>query len=165
LFELKKNKSRARRFTLFNSCYNHAVIQKINQVITRRSKRMDKLNKIPVNLSDAGDDLVLHAAMPGAEPENILVTFTAKAIVLDSTARGTLARDKKILRQEWGIGKYHRMLRLPCTVDTMRVNVTYDNGVLTVSMPKGIEMTPREIRVKKLKGPRGQTRGHSGRAG
>jgi HSP20 family protein len=124
---------------------------------------MEKLTKIPVNLTDAGDDLVLHAAMPGAEPENILVTFTDKAIVLDSTARGTVGRDKQVLRQEWGIGKYHRVLRLPFTVDTARTNVTYDNGVLTVSMPKGLEMTPREIRVKKVKGQHGQTRGHSGR--
>ncbi len=124
---------------------------------------MNKSIKIPVNLTDAGDDLVLHAAMPGAEPENILVTFTATAIVLDSTARGTVGSDKQVLRREWGIGKYHRTLRLPFRVDTERVNVTYDNGVLTVSMPKGTEMTPREIRVKKVKGQHGQTRGHSGR--
>ncbi len=124
---------------------------------------MDKLIRIPVNLTDAGDDLVLHAAMPGTEPENILVTFTDKSIMLDSTARGTGGRDKRVLRQEWGIGKYHRVLRLPCAVDTFRANVTYDNGILTVSMPKGPEMRPREIRVKKIKGQRGQTRGHSGR--
>lgn len=124
---------------------------------------MNQLIKIPVNLTDAGNDLVLHAAMPGAEPENILVTFTANAIVLDSTARGTVGIDKQVLRREWGIGKYHRTLRLPFPVDTERVNVTYDNGVLTVSMPKGLEMTPRDIRVKKVKGQRGQTRGHSGR--
>ena len=124
---------------------------------------MDKLTKIPVNLTDAGDDLVLHAAMPGAEPENILITFTTKSIVVDSTARGTVGSDKRVLRREWGIGKYHRTLRLPFAVDTARANVTYDNGVLTVSMPKGLEMTPREIRVKKVKGQHGQTLGHSGR--
>lgn len=123
---------------------------------------MDTLIKIPVNLTDAGDDLVLHAAMPGAEPENILVSFTDKSVVLDSTARGKVGRDKQVLRREWGIGKYHRTLRLPFKVDTKRVNVTYDNGVLTVSMPKGPEMMPREIHVKKIRGQHGQTRGHSG---
>lgn len=124
---------------------------------------MNNFAKSPVNLTDAGDDLVLHAAMPGAEPENILITFTGKTIVLHSTKRGMLASDKQSLRQEWHIGEYHRELRLPFTVDTARANVTYNNGVLTVSMPKGHEMTPREIRVKKVKGQRGQTRGHSGR--
>ena len=124
---------------------------------------MDKLAKIPLNLTDAGNDLVLHAAMPGAEPENILITFTEKTIILHSTVRGIMGSDILVLRQVWSIGEYHRELRLPFTVDTERVNVTYDNGVLTVSMPKGPEMTPREIRVKKVKGQHGQTRGHSGR--
>lgn len=124
---------------------------------------MNNLAKIPVNLTDAGDDLVLHAAMPGAEPENILITFTETTIVLHSTMRGMLASDKQPLRQEWHIGEYHRELRLPFTVDTARSNVTYNNGVLTVSMPKSERTTPREIKVKKVKGARGQTRGHSGR--
>ncbi len=123
---------------------------------------MDKQSKIPVNLTDAGDDLVLHAAMPGAEPESILVEFTEKAIILHSMARGSVGSDKQILRREWDIGNYHRELRLPFKVDTARTNVTYDNGVLTVSMPKGRDMRPREIRLKKVKGQHGQTRGHSG---
>lgn len=73
----------------------------------------DTFLKIPVNLTDAGDDLVLHAAMPGAEPENIRVTFTAKSIILHSTMRGMLASDKKPLKQEWHIGEYHRCVRTP----------------------------------------------------
>lgn len=124
----------------------------------------DTFLKIPVNLTDAGDDLVLHAAMPGAEPENILITFTSKSVILHSGMRGMLASDKKPLREEWHIGVYHRELRLPFPVMSQHVNVTYSNGVLTVSMPKGDHTTPREIRVKKVQSARGQTRGHSGRA-
>ena len=119
--------------------------------------------KIPINLTDANDDLVLHAAMPGAEPENILVTFTAKSIILHSTMRGTLGSDKKPLRQEWHIGEYHRELRLPFPVMSQHTNVTYNNGVLTLSMPKGEQTIPRELRVKKIGAARGQTSGHVGR--
>ncbi len=121
--------------------------------------------KIPINLTDAGDDLVLHAAMPGAEPENIIVTFTDKKIILHSTMRGMLANDKKPLRQEWHIGEYHREIPLPFPIMSQHVNVTYDNGVLTVSMPRGERTTPRKIRVKKIRGARGQTRGHKGNRG
>ncbi len=124
----------------------------------------DTFLKIPVNLTDADDDLVLHAAMPGAEPENIRVTFTAKSIMLHSTMRGMLASDKKPLKQEWHIGEYHRELRLPFPIMSQHVNVTYSNGVLTVSMPKGEQTTPRQVRVQKIGAARGQTRGHSGRA-
>src|SRR5581483_9548940 len=123
------------------------------------------LLKIPINLTDADDDLVLHAAMPGAEPENIVVTFTAKSIILHSVMCGMLASDKKPLKQEWHIGEYHREVRLPFPIMSQHVNVTYNNGVLTVSMPKGEQTTPREIRVKKIRGARGQTRGHVGARG
>jgi len=54
-------------------------------------------------------------------------------------------------------------VKLPHPIDSRHVNVTYNNGVLTVSMPKSQHTTPREIKVKKIKGARGQTRGHSGR--
>ncbi len=122
-----------------------------------------KFIAIPVNLTEADDDLVLHAAMPGAEPENISITVTEDAITLRSTARGRSARDKKTLIEEWRIGEYHRVVKLPHPIDSRHVNVTYNNGVLTVSMPKSERTTPREINVRKVKGARGQTRGHSGR--
>ena len=122
-----------------------------------------KFIAIPVNLTEANDDLVLHAAMPGAEPENISITVTEDAITLRATARGRSARDKKTLIEEWRIGEYHRVVKLPHPIDSRHVNVTYNNGVLTVSMPKSERTMPREINVRKVKGARGQTRGHSGR--
>ncbi len=123
----------------------------------------NKSAAFPVNLTEAGDDLVLHAAMPGAEPENIFLTIAVDEITLRSTMRGTLAHDKKMLIDEWRIGDYYRVVKLPYPINSRHVNVTYNNGVLTVSMPKGERTAPREIRVKKVKGARGQTRGHSGR--
>lgn len=123
----------------------------------------DSVGNIPVNLVDAGDDLILHAALPGTEPENILISFTERSIVLHSTMRGMLASDKQPLLQEWHIGEYHREVLLPFAVSSARANATYNNGVLTISVPKGDRTAPREMRVKKIGPGRGQTRGHSGR--
>src|SRR5919204_5698550 len=106
---------------------------------------MDKnFSEIPVNLTDAGDYLVLHAPMPGAEPEDIIVTFTERTLTLHSRMRGMLAQDKTPLRHEWRIGDYHRSVELSYQVDSQRVNVAYNNGVLTVTMPKAEQTTPRE---------------------
>ena len=59
--------------------------------------------------------------------------------------------------QEWHIGEYHRVVPLPYPINSQRVNATYNNGVLTLSMPKGEQTTPRTIQVKKVRGARGQT--------
>lgn len=124
---------------------------------------MDKVLDVPVNLTEADNALVLHAAMPGAEPENISIAFTEDTISVHSTMRGKSAGKFKTLIGEWRIGDYQRVVKLPHPIDSRHVNVTYNNGVLTVSMPKSEHTTPREIKVKKVHGARGQTRGHSGR--
>lgn len=69
------------------------------------------------------------------------------------------------LVQEWEIGEYHRALKLPFPVDSKRANATCNNGVLTVSLPKSEHLTlSRQIKVKKVRAERGQTRGHSGQS-
>ncbi|HZQ08233.1 MAG TPA: Hsp20/alpha crystallin family protein [Anaerolineae bacterium] len=124
----------------------------------------NQLSDIPVNLTLARDQLVLHAPMPGAEPEDILILFDQDLLTLHSTMRGTIAPDKKILVQEWQVGEYHRSIQLPNPVDTARVNATYNNGVLTLAMPKGERTLPREIRLTRIEGPRGESQGHSGQS-
>jgi HSP20 family protein len=121
-------------------------------------------SQIPINLTEARDDLVLHAPMPGAEPEDILITIDEKTITLHASPRGMLAEDKTMLRHEWRIGDYHRTIELSYPIDSARVNATYRNGVLTVTMPKSDSTTPREIRLGKLQSAYGETQGHSGQA-
>lgn len=50
---------------------------------------MDKIFvEIPVNLTQAREDRVLHPAMPGTEPENIMIMIEHETITLHSSARG-----------------------------------------------------------------------------
>ncbi len=126
---------------------------------------MDRnFSEIPVNLTEAREELVLHAPMPGAEPEDIVVTIGEDTLTLYSKMRGTLGEDKTQLRHEWRIGEYHRTIEFTYPIDSARVNVTYNNGVLTVTLPRGERTTPREIHVGKVESEHGQTQGHSGQA-
>jgi HSP20 family protein len=123
------------------------------------------LTTVRVNLTEARRDLVLHAAMPGAEPENILITFDGTTLTLHCTMRGRTGADKTRLLHEWNIGEYHRVVQLPFHVVSNRANATYNNGVLTISMPKSQSPTEAaQLKVKKVKAERGQTRRHSGSA-
>jgi HSP20 family protein len=119
-------------------------------------------DQVPINLMLGGDELVLHAPLPGAEPEDIQILFDDKSVTLHSTMRGMPGPDKKILVREWQVGEYHRSVELPHAVDTERVNVTYNNGVLTIAMPRGARTTPRQLRLMHLDRERGTYQGHSG---
>ena len=49
---------------------------------------MKKQSGLPVNLSETDNELVLHAAMPGVEPEAISVVLDRGSITLRSVPRG-----------------------------------------------------------------------------
>jgi len=51
-------------------------------------------------------------------------------------------------RQERGYGKFTRSLELPFRVDAKNVEATFNNGVLTITMPRAEEDKPKKISVK-----------------
>jgi HSP20 family protein len=125
---------------------------------------MDKQSGFPVNLSEANHDLVLHAPMPGTEPENIVVQIAEGSVTIKSTPRGSRQEPARWFMHEWQIGDYNRTISLPYAIDSERVNVTYNNGVLTVSMPRGTKTTKREIRLTTVSSGYGEEVGHRGHA-
>ncbi len=45
------------------------------------------------------------------------------------------------------MGKFRRSISLPTRVDANKVNATYKDGILTVTMPKAEEVKPKQIQV------------------
>ena len=50
-------------------------------------------------------------------------------------------------RTERFTGKFRRSITLPTRVDANKVNATYKDGVLTVTLPKAEEAKPKQIQV------------------
>ncbi len=124
---------------------------------------MDKLLEPPVNLSEANGDLVLAVPMPGTEPDSIRIRIgDSNEITVEALPRGQRGNQAKWYLHEWRVGDYNRTLKLPYPIDSGRVNATYDNGVLTVSMPRGTRTTEREIRLQTVGEARGAEVGHRG---
>jgi len=58
------------------------------------------------------------------------------------------------LIQERPTGSFYRALRLPDTVDTNKIESHYNNGVLTIIIPKAEEKKKKQIQVKVTSGPK-----------
>ncbi|MGH2583887.1 MAG: transaldolase, partial [Dehalococcoidia bacterium] len=121
---------------------------------------------IPVKVYRGHDRLTIAAPMPGMEPSGIVVTVIAEHhLVLDGKRGGLYPGETESLIDEWNPGPYHRDLELPVSVDGERANVTYNNGVLVVSLPI-VEMT-REARLTltEMSPTQGERFGESGHPG
>ena len=103
---------------------------------------------MPMDLFKADDHYVLHADLPGVDPGSI--TVDVENDVLTVTAqRSAHTGDAAVqwLANERFSGTYQRRLSLGDGVDTGAIGATYDNGVLTLTIPVAERAKPRRIEV------------------
>lgn len=127
---------------------------------------MTDATAIPVNLFDNERELMVVAPMPGVAPEDISIDVTDDGhLTLRAAAHGEGQERIDYLTREWSYGPYERTVELPCAVDAMRANVTYGNGVLSVTFPKVGVTTAGRLLVQRTGHARGVAVGHSGSRG
>ena len=127
---------------------------------------MTDATAIPVNLFENNRELMVVAPMPGVGPEDISIDVTDDGrITLRAAQHGEGQERIDYITREWSYGPYERTIDLPFGVDAMRANVSYGNGVLSVTLPKATATSAGRIRVERTGHARGGALGHSGGRG
>ena len=95
---------------------------------------------IPVDIVREGDEIVVHASLPGVDPDDIEVSVEDNLLTIKGFTKETREVDghkkDEYLVKERRTGSFRRTLRLPKTADADQARPHYDNGVLTVSFPR-----------------------------
>lgn len=121
---------------------------------------------VPINLFENERELMVVAPMPGVAPEDISIDVTDDGHLTVRAARHGEGQERiDYIRREWSYGPYERTIELPCAVDGRRANVTYGNGVLSISFPKADANSSGSIKVQRTGHTRGMIAGHSGSRG
>jgi HSP20 family protein len=102
-----------------------------------------------MDVHETADDLVVSAALPGLKAEDVDITITGQAV----TVKGEFKEDDRVERgqylyRERRFGTFQRQLQLPVRVQSEAATATFEDGVLTLRIPKAEEVKPRQIQVK-----------------
>lgn len=93
--------------------------------------------------------LTFKVDLPGHDASSIQVKVDKDVLTLHSERKPEQEGEGvKARRRERGFGVYERSFVLPQAVDTSKVEARYDNGVLTLHIPRREEARPRVIEVK-----------------
>lgn len=104
---------------------------------------------LPVDIYDQGNDLVVRAALPGVKPDDIDVRVTDGVLTITAdTKQEEEIQEDDYHRREFRFGKIHRSFRLPAGVDATKVDADYENGMLTVTIPRTTETPTKKVAVK-----------------
>lgn len=89
------------------------------------------------------------APLPGVNPDQINVKLQNGVLTISGEiGEPEVKDDAKVVVQERYYGKFSRSVTLPQLVDSDKVEATYDNGVLTLNLPKSPEAQPKQISIK-----------------
>ncbi len=102
---------------------------------------------MPMDLCKIDDHYLLTADLPGIDPGSVDVDVDNGTLTI--SARRTARSDEGVqwLANERFFGTYRRQLSLGEGVDASAISATYENGVLTVTIPLAERAKPRKIEV------------------
>ena len=106
-------------------------------------------NWMPIDVTETETNYKVIADLPGLNVEDIHVNFHDGVLTISGEVHETTNNDgKNILVRERTFGKFSRRVNLPMPVDVDAIDASYDNGVLTLVLPKAESAKPRQIQVK-----------------
>jgi HSP20 family protein len=140
--------------------------QPVREMVTLRDamdRLFDEAFTRPWGLSDGGnlaaapsidmfetkDDLVIKAVLPGMKAEDVQINVAGDMLTLKGETREkTETTDKAyhIREQRWG--GFERSIPMPTSVMSDKARAEFEDGILTITLPKAEEVKPKTITVK-----------------
>ena len=102
-----------------------------------------------IDMYQTEDDVVVKAALPGLEAEDVDITVTGETLTLRGEYKQeTEQKDKNYHIREQRSGSFQRAIMLPTDVQASKAKADFENGILTITMPIAEEVKPKSITIK-----------------
>ena len=103
----------------------------------------------PVDLYETDDEVVVTASLPGVKPEEVQISVTGDTLTVKGETKDEHEeKQPSYYRKERRCGAFQRSLTLPVAVDADQADATFEQGVLSLRLPKVAEVRPKTIAVK-----------------
>jgi HSP20 family protein len=104
---------------------------------------------LAVDMYETDENVVVKTSVPGIKAEDIDITITGDTL----TIKGETKAEEKVekanyIRQERRYGAFSRSVTLPTSIVAEEAKAEFENGVLTLTLPKAEEVKPKTIQVK-----------------
>ena len=102
-----------------------------------------------VDVVENDNEFVVNAELPGMKKDDIKITFENNYLNLSGEKKsGKEIRDENYHQLERSYGKFSRSVAIPSGVMLDKIHAEYEQGVLSVHIPKAEEAKPKQIEVK-----------------
>jgi len=106
-----------------------------------------RVRPIPVDAYRRGNEFKVHLDLPGVDPDSIELTVEKDVLSVRATRTWVPAEGDEIQMAERAYGEFGRQLFLAGSLDLELITATYDNCVLTATIPVVEAAKPRKIEI------------------
>lgn len=111
-----------------------------------------KRNHLPsVNILDNEKFFELNLAAPGKNRKDFIIELEDQILTISSESFSNNDDSDNFTRQEYRYDNFKRSFRLPDSINTSLIKAKYENGILSISLPKHKETIPeprKQIEIK-----------------
>lgn len=101
-----------------------------------------------VDIYESKDNILMKAELPGLTKDEIEVSIHDNQLILKGEKKkDTEVKDEKYYKTERFYGSFFRTFPLSATIDVEKVDAKYQDGVLTLTLPKKEEAKPKQITI------------------
>ena len=102
-----------------------------------------------IDLYQTNDEVVLKAALPGLKADDVQITVTSDVLTLRGEFKQEAEKKEATYHiREQRFGSFERSVMLPTDVQTDKAKADFENGILTITLPKAEAVKPKSINIK-----------------
>ncbi len=112
----------------------------------RRAEQREQAFRLPLDAYVTPGEIIIVANMPGVKPENVEITIEGDTLTIKGERPAPFENVDYVL-QERTFGKFQRTLNINIPVDANKAEAKFENGLLTLTIPKAEAVKPKTISV------------------
>ena len=120
-----------------------------DDAFTRPLTLRDGWSAPAIDMYQTDDEVVVKASLPGVKADEVQINITGEVLTLKGETRQVEEKKDKawhMREQRWGA--FERAIALPTEVVADKAKAEFENGILTISLPKAEEVKPKIINIK-----------------
>jgi HSP20 family protein len=104
---------------------------------------------VPIDVLQTDDNVIVKATTPGLKPEDLKISITGDTINIGGEVKEEKEEeDARYHIRERQVSSFSRSIVLPTSVNAEKAEAEFENGILTLTLPKVEEVKPKTITVK-----------------
>ncbi len=126
-----------------------AMDRLFDDAFTRPLSLRDNWSAPAIDMYQTDDEIVVKVSLPGIKPDEVQINVTGEVLTIKGETKQQEEKKEKawhMREQRWG--SFERSVVLPTDVVSDKAKAEFENGILTITLPKAEEVKPKVINIK-----------------